>query len=94
MEDVGTLVWRSRLCGAPHPVIVARRDTKEYIRAFFYSYYTIITGWGVLPRFRLLRGVGLACLGSGKPGLSKRWYWIRIQACMGLPSFRVLLDPL
>ena len=87
MEDVGTLVWGSRLCGAPHPVIVARRDNKEYIRALLYSYYTIIKGWGVFPRFRLLRG-------SGKPGLSRRWYWIRIQACMGLPSFRVLLDPL
>ena len=32
----------------PHPVIVTIRDDKDYIRALFYSYYTTITGWGVL----------------------------------------------
>ena len=32
----------------PHPVIVTRRHDKDYIRVLFYSYYTTITGWGVL----------------------------------------------
>ena len=30
----------------PHPVIVTMRDNKDYIRLLFYSYYTVITGWG------------------------------------------------
>ena len=34
----------------PHPVIVTRRDNKDYIRVLFYSYNTTITGWGVLLR--------------------------------------------
>ena len=32
----------------PHPVIVIIRDNKGYVRALLYSYYTTITGWGVL----------------------------------------------
>ena len=32
----------------PHPVIVTIRDDRDYIRALSYSYYTTITGWGVL----------------------------------------------
>ena len=29
-------------------MIVTIRDNKDYIRVLFYSYYTTITGWGVL----------------------------------------------
>ena len=36
------------LGGPPHPAIVTIRDDKDYIRVQFYSYYTTITGWGVL----------------------------------------------
>ena len=36
------------LGGRPNPVIVAIRDNKNYIRVLLYSYYTTITGWGVL----------------------------------------------
>ena len=32
----------------PHPVIVATRDNKDYTKVLLYSYYTTITGWGVL----------------------------------------------
>ena len=32
----------------PHPVIVTLRDNKDYIRVLLYSYYTTITGSGVL----------------------------------------------
>ena len=32
----------------PHPVIVTMRDNRDYIRDLLYSYYTTITGWGVL----------------------------------------------
>ena len=32
----------------PHPEIVAIRDNKDYISVLLYSYYTTITGWGVL----------------------------------------------
>ena len=32
----------------PHPVIVTIRDNANYIRVLLYSYYTTITGWGVL----------------------------------------------
>ena len=34
----------------PHPVIVTIRDNKDYIRVLLYSYYTTITGWGLLLR--------------------------------------------
>ena len=37
----------------PSPSNSAIRDTRDYIRALFYSYYTAITGWGVL----LMHGV-------------------------------------
>ena len=30
--------------------MVAIRDNKDYIRVLLYSYYTTITGWGVLLR--------------------------------------------
>ena len=29
-------------------------DNKDYIRVFFYSYYTTITGWGVLLSYHSL----------------------------------------
>ena len=32
----------------PHPVIVTIRDNRDCIRVLSYSYYTTITGWGVL----------------------------------------------
>ena len=32
----------------PHPVIVTIRDNRDDIRDLIYSYYTTITGWGVL----------------------------------------------
>ena len=32
----------------PHPVVVTIRDNKDHIRVLLYSYYTTITGWGVL----------------------------------------------
>ena len=32
----------------PHPVIVTIMDNKDHIRVLLYSYYTTITGWGVL----------------------------------------------
>ena len=34
----------------PHAVIVTMRDNRDYIRVLLYSYYTTITGWGVLLR--------------------------------------------
>ena len=34
----------------PHPVIVTIRDIKDYIRVLLFSYYTTVTGWGVLLR--------------------------------------------
>ena len=34
----------------PHPVIVTIRDNRDYIRVLLNSYYTTITGWGVLLR--------------------------------------------
>ena len=38
--------------GGP-PVIVTIRDNKDYNRVLVYSYYSTITGWGVLLRYRL-----------------------------------------
>ena len=35
----------------PHPVLVTIRDNRDYIRVLLYSYYTTITGWGVLLRY-------------------------------------------
>ena len=34
----------------PHPVIVTIGDNRDNIRVLLYSYYTTITGWGVLLR--------------------------------------------
>ena len=42
----------------PHPVIVTIRDIKDYIRVLIYSYYTTITGWGVLVS-SMVQGLGL-----------------------------------
>ena len=37
----------------PHPVLVTSMDNKDYIRVLSYSYYTTITGWGVLLKSQL-----------------------------------------
>ena len=34
----------------PLGVIVTIRNSKDYIRVLFYSYYSAITGWGALLR--------------------------------------------
>ena len=59
-----------------HPVIVTIRDNRDYIRVLLYSYYTTITGWGVLlmnsvdenfmgpsATLNILNGVGQVLLG-------------------------------
>ena len=38
----------------PHPVIVTIGDNRDYIRVLLYSYYTTITGWGVLSMYLAL----------------------------------------
>ena len=49
----------------PHPVIVTIGDNRDYMGDLLYSYYTTITGWGVLPRnpddsfFSAIRGEGI-----------------------------------
>ena len=51
----GDLLMRSeryRLGGPPHPVVVTVGDNRDYIRVLLYSYYTTITGWGVLLNYR------------------------------------------
>ena len=44
--------YRKKICNTvgepPHPVIVAIRDNKDYIRVLLYSYYTTNREWGVL----------------------------------------------
>ena len=44
-----------------NPVIVTRRDNKDYIGVLLYSYYTTIIGWGGPPNLYTLNlaGVGL-----------------------------------
>ena len=39
------------------------RNNKDHIRVLLYSYYTTITGWGVLLSYRV-EGVGV-CRGLG-----------------------------
>ena len=41
----------------PYPVIVTIGDNRDYIRVLLYSYYTTITGWGVLLHHGLDSGV-------------------------------------
>ena len=53
----------------PHPVIVTIRDNRDYIKVLFYSYYTTITGWGVLLKdgpspLKVRRDMGSAMLTS------------------------------
>ena len=51
---LGGIIWgyeRVFLRWTPHPAIVTIRDNRDYIRALVYSYYTTITGWGVLLRY-------------------------------------------
>ena len=44
----------------PHPVIVTIMDYKDHIRVLLYSYYTMITGWGVLRQtLGFCLGVGM-----------------------------------
>ena len=43
--------YRVYLTRTLHPVIVTIRDNRDYIRVLLYSYYTTITGWGVLLRY-------------------------------------------
>ena len=43
---VGFIIYT--LNGPPHAVIVTIRDNRDCIRVLLYSYYTTITGWGVL----------------------------------------------
>ena len=40
--------YRGYIRWTPHPVIVTIGDNRDYIRVLLYSYYTTITGWGVL----------------------------------------------
>ena len=40
------------------------RDNRDNIRVLYYSYYTTITGWGVLLRFRVLIGMILGVGGQ------------------------------
>ena len=47
----GFVVW---VRWTPHPVIVTIGDSSNYIRVLLYSYYTTITGWGVLLRYGAL----------------------------------------
>ena len=54
----------------PHPVIVTVMDNRDYIRVLLYSYYTTITGWGVLLRHAAV--LGLLCGGLGFRGLGFR----------------------
>ena len=50
VRDLRCRVWVRWI---PHPVIVAIWDNKDYIRVLFYSYYPTVTGWAVLPEFRV-----------------------------------------
>ena len=43
---------------------VTIRDNRNYIRVLLYSYYTTITGWGVLLTCRA-QCEGLGCRGLG-----------------------------
>ena len=43
----------------PHPVIVTIMDNKDYIGVLLYSYYSTVTGWGVLLRYTRVSGVGI-----------------------------------
>ena len=46
---VGLLIpFRVYFRWTTHPVIVTIGDNKHYIKVLLYSYYTTITGWGVL----------------------------------------------
>ena len=56
----------------PHTVIVAGRDNKDYIRVLLYSYYSAITGWGVLLKHMRVR---ISCLQNmrGAPGSDLRY---------------------
>ena len=47
---LGFRVWRT-----PHLAVVAIGDNQDYIKVLSYSYYTTITGWGVLLNNRLLQ---------------------------------------
>ena len=51
LMQVLTFFWSIYLRWTPHPVIVTIRDNRDYIRVLVCSYYTTITGWGVLLRY-------------------------------------------
>ena len=41
------------------------RDNRDYIRVLLYSYYTTITGWGVLLRHGMINWVAVKELNLG-----------------------------
>ena len=45
---LGSTTNKTLLRWTPQPVIVTIRDDKDYIRVLLHSYYTTMTGWGVL----------------------------------------------
>ena len=47
-HSLGATLCPIYLRWTPHPVIVAIRDNTDYIRVLLYSYYTTITGRGLL----------------------------------------------
>ena len=56
-SQVGSRVAdRVYLRWTPHPVIVTIRDNKDSIKVLLQSYYTTVTGWGVLLRYIIETG--------------------------------------
>ena len=52
----------------PHPVIETIGDYRDYTRVLLYSYYTTITGWGVLLYYNLENAEALASRGCCSEG--------------------------
>ena len=70
----------------PHPVIVTIRDNRDHIRVLLYSYYTTITGWGVLLSYPFRSGMSLHSI-STKPCWSQiKWTPRTLDVGLLVPS--------
>ena len=88
----------------PHPVIVAIRDNRDYSRVLLYSYYTTITGWGILPRhycYSLNKPtlLGFRVYGLGNMSTQQElkmealWGWAPgLRFCPGLKGYGLLVQ--
>ena len=77
----------------PHPKIVTIGATRDHIKVLLYSFYTTVTGWGVLTSSYLnSRLLGYVTIGYIEPSSHYSGNWSLRECCLG-QSCRAAPDP-